>query len=291
MTSTHDCHDRIVVEFGQTKELVDSADDIDHVTDFYSRRAAREHEDAVRRIDIEVTAKIRRLHEEAVRRERRDDVVMRFHDFTIVWAGRAVALDLEDLEYGRGLRLVVDVGGDDYVLERESFTAAIRCRSQGEHEFVAGAQDRRHESCQDVGQHRPLHQHRVIQRSHGATGQHIRVAPGLVDTACERRHDRTAIDAVFPGEPVAGLEIAHGAHVDRQAEACAARDIERPGCSDRVRVLGVHGISRPEEFVEVVVVYDALRVRWEGEQGVIEYGERDRRRYTALVLLEAVSGR
>ena len=89
---------RAVRELGEAEKLRDVAGDADRVADGHRRCAAREHENAVGRVDVAVRPSGRRLHEKPVRRQGRDGVVERDHFLADEWRRRARALDLVYLE-------------------------------------------------------------------------------------------------------------------------------------------------------------------------------------------------
>ena len=86
-------------ELGKAEELLHRAADVDLVADRDRRGCAGEHEDAVRRVDIEVVTRIRRLYEEAVSAERGHDVVLAGDSLAFVRRSVAAALDVEDLQH------------------------------------------------------------------------------------------------------------------------------------------------------------------------------------------------
>ncbi len=178
---------------------------------------------------------------------------------------------------------------DNDVLEGKRLRAAIGFGRQREGQLCAGSQERGAEGLHNVVEDLTLYRHRVVQRSRCTACKRVRVRGRFVGYPGERRPRRSAVDTVRPGERVARLEVAHGAHVDRQDQNGRTRDVEHPGGADRAAVLRVLRVDDAKELVQVVVVDDAERVGWEDDQAVVQDRERNRRRDAALVFLEAVT--
>ena len=178
---------------------------------------------------------------------------------------------------------------DDNVLERNGFRAAIKLRGQCQRQAGPRAGKGRLECSQVVGKDGALHQHRVVQRERRASLERIGKRSRLVDGTrkCHRR--RAAIDRVRPTKEIARLEVAHGAHINRQSQVRAAGDVKDPGCAYRANVVGILGVDDAEEDVRIAFLNNAEAVGREDAEAVVQYRKRNRRRDAALVFLESVA--